>query len=51
MFTVFEGISPAQALNNEWVEIVGNFCECLQDHLVFMRVIVVETRKGFKDLF
>ena len=37
MFAVFTGISPAQALDNEWVEIVANFSEAISDHFVFIR--------------
>jgi len=50
-FTVFEGISPAMAIDSEWVEIVGDFTEAIDDHLVFMRAMQVETGKGFKELF
>ena len=42
-FTVFEGLTPANAVDHEWVEIVANFSEAIADHLVFMRAIQVET--------
>ena len=50
-FTVFEGISPAMAQDSEWVEIVGNFCEAVDHHIVFMRAVMVETGKGYKEYF
>ena len=50
-FTVFEGISPAQAVDSEWVEIVSNFCEAMHEHLIFMRAIQIENQKNFKDIF
>ena len=50
-FTTFEGLTPANAVDNEWVEIVGNFSEAIADNLIFIRAIQVETTKKFKDLF
>lgn len=50
-FQIFEGLSPAVALDNEWVEIVGNFTEAVDDHFIFIRAILVETNKGFKEYF
>ena len=38
-FTTFESISPAQAVDNEWVEIVACFSEAISDHIIFMRAI------------
>ena len=38
-FSVFEGISPAQALDSEWTETVSYFSEAIADHLIFIRAI------------
>ena len=50
-FTIFEGLTPAHAVDNEWVEVVAHFSEAIADHLIFIRACQVETRKGFKELF
>ena len=42
-FTIFEGLTPASAIDNEWVEIVGNFSEAIADHFVFIRAVQVES--------
>ena len=39
------------AVDNEWVEIVGNFTEAVDDHLIFIRAVQVETGHGFKEYF
>ena len=51
MFTVFQGITPAQAMDNEWVEVVANFSEAVNDTFVFIRAIQVETMKNYKEFF
>ena len=38
-FTTFESISPAQATDSEWVEIVACFSEAIHDHIIFMRAV------------
>ena len=38
-FTTFSGITPAQAVDNEWVEVVGHFSEAIADHLIFIRAM------------
>lgn len=42
-FTVFEGLTPASAVEHEWVEIVAHFSEAVADHLIFIRAIQVES--------
>ena len=48
---MFEGLSPASATENEWVEIVAHFSEAIADHFIFMRAISVEMQKKFKELY
>lgn len=39
------------ALDHEWVEIVADFTETVNDHLLFIRAVKVETKRGYKDYF
>ena len=50
-FHVFTGMSPAHNLDHEWIEIVSHFSEAIHDHLIYIRGVQVEHRKGYKELF
>ena len=38
-FQVFEGLSPAQAADSDWVETVGHFSEAIYDDFIFIRAV------------